>query len=162
MKNSNLLVVLLTLAGLATGRAATTHDVDIINSTFSPSSVSAQVSDSVRWTMRDSFIEHTSTSGNGTPNGLWDSGLLQSPGETFTHVFTTAGSFPYYCQPHFFFMTGNVTVTGGNTAPTVTITGPADGANFVGPTNLTFQANATDDGSVVRVQFFDGEASMGF
>jgi plastocyanin len=163
MKNSTLLVVLLGFAGLAAGRAATTHDVDIVNSSFSPPSVSVQVSDSVRWTMRDSFIEHTSTSGqNGTPNGLWDSGLLQSPGETFTHVFTAPGTFPYYCQPHFFFMTGNVTVTGGNTPPVVTMTSPANGASFFGPTNLTIQATATDDGSVLQVQFFDGGVSVGF
>jgi plastocyanin len=163
MKNKTLPVVLVTFAGLALAQAAT-QNVDMINTTFSPSSVSIQVSDSVRWTMRDSFNEHTSTSGEpGVPNGLWDSGPLSEVGETFVHTFTTPGSFPYYCQPHFFFMSGTVTVTGGgNTPPVVNITSPTDGATFVGPTNLTIQATATDDGSVALVQFFDGGASVGF
>jgi plastocyanin len=161
MKNRTL-VYLLLIAGVAEVRAATTHNVSIVSSTFSPANLSIQVADSVRWTQQDAFIEHTSTSGqNGVPNGLWDSmGLSQ--GESFTHVFNSAGSFPYYCTPHFFFMTGNVTVTGGNTPPTVAITNPTSSATFFGPTNLTIQANATDDGSVTRVQFFDGAASVGF
>jgi plastocyanin len=162
MKNRILPLLVVTWAGVGASVAAT-QDVDMINSTFSPSTVSVQVSDSVRWTMRDSFNEHSSTSGQpGAPDGLWDSGLLGEVGATFTHVFTTPGSFPYYCQPHFFFMSGMVTVTGGNTPPNVAITSPTDGANLIAPTNLTLQATATDDDAVVRVQFFDGGAAVGF
>src|SRR5262245_1853052 len=107
--------------------AATTRDVDIVGFAFSPSAVTIQVGDSVRWTQQDSFVVHTSTSGAppGTPNGLWDSGGLAT-GSAFTQLFSSAGSFPYYCTPHFTFMIGSVTVQGGaaNQPPSVTITSP--------------------------------------
>ena len=47
---------------------------------------------------------HTSTANN----NAWNSQLL-SPGESFTQTMSTAGSFPYHCQPHPS-MTGTVTV----------------------------------------------------
>ncbi|HEU4630136.1 MAG TPA: plastocyanin/azurin family copper-binding protein, partial [Gemmatimonadaceae bacterium] len=47
---------------------------------------------------------HTSTA----DGGAWSSPLL-APGAVFTHEFTTAGEFPYHCEPHPF-MTGTVTV----------------------------------------------------
>src|SRR5690349_7457560 len=80
---------------------ATTRDVDMIGFAFSPSSITIQSGDSVRWTQRDDFTAHTSTSGTppSSPNGLWDSGFL-STGDSFTRLFTQAGTFPYYCIPH--------------------------------------------------------------
>src|SRR5450432_1704954 len=54
---------------------------------FSPSSVTIQVGDTVKWTWSSSG--HTSTSGTpGSPNGLWDSKFLNQ-GATFSHPFTT-------------------------------------------------------------------------
>jgi len=161
MKNRTLICLVL-IAGLSNVPAATTHNVDMINFTFSPANASIQVADTVRWTQRDALTSHTSTSGeDGLGNGMWDSGLLNQ-GATFSHTFSSAGSFPYFCGPHFTTMIGSVTVSGGNTPPTVMITSPTGGTSFFGPTNLTIQANATDDGSVARVQFFDGATSVGF
>ena len=49
-----------------------------------------------------------------------------------------------------------------NQAPTVRLTGPEDGAVFTLPAVATVTAEATDaDGSVARVEFFDGARSLG-
>jgi plastocyanin len=56
----------------------------------------------------------------------------------------------------------NVTVSGGNTPPTVTITSPTNGASFTAPANVPITANANDpDGSVTNVAFFDGGTLLG-
>ncbi len=57
----------------------------------------------VVWVNRDQ-VAHTSTS----DGGLWDSGLL-GPGESWSHVFSETGDFPFHCTPHPF-MTGVVVV----------------------------------------------------
>ena len=143
-------------------QAATTHDVDMVGFAFSPSTVTVQSGDSVRWTMRDEFTSHTSTSGTppGTADGLWDSGFLAT-GQTFTRAFSQAGTFPYYCVPHAFSMFGSVTVQGANQAPVVSIIDPTNNASLPAGTSVTIAANATDDGSIVSVQFFDGATSLG-
>ena len=51
---------------------------------------------------------------------------------------------------------------GGNAAPTVAITSPANGATFTSPANITITATATDtDGTVTKVDFFDGATLVG-
>jgi plastocyanin len=65
---------------------------------FSPSSVTIHPGDTVRWTWGASF--HSSTSGvPGAADGIWDSGILNQ-GNTFSHIFNSAGNFPYFCIPH--------------------------------------------------------------
>ncbi len=151
------------------GFAATTN-VNIVDFGFQPADVTIKVGDSVKWTNTGSFT-HTSTSGTTTggarhPDGLWDSGSIP-PGQTFSHTFTKAGAFPYYCTPHFTVMTGTVTVQAAvppavNTPPTVSITSPANGVTLVSPADVTIQAAASDaDGAVMKVEFFDGVDSLG-
>ena len=53
-----------------------------------------------------------------------------------------------------------VTVT-GNSAPSVSLTAPANGASFTTPATISIAASASDDGSVARVEFFDGAAKLG-
>ena len=49
-----------------------------------------------------------------------------------------------------------------NTAPTVAFTTPLNGAQFVGPANVTLNANATDaDGTIDRVDFYDNGNLLG-
>lgn len=61
----------------------------------------------------------------------------------------------------------NVTLTGsgpvtGNTPPAVVLTAPANNAVFTAPINLTLTATASDlDGSVARVEFFQGATKLG-
>jgi plastocyanin len=82
---------------------------------FSPKSVSVKVGDTVTWTNNDNTI-HTVISGTGlsdTNKGKdFDSGLtaLTTTGKTFSHQFTKAGDFPYFCELHPA-MTGKVTVS---------------------------------------------------
>lgn len=53
-------------------------------------------------------------------------------------------------------------VEGGNVAPTVSITAPANNAVFTAPASVTINATAADsDGSVRRVEFFNGTTSLG-
>jgi plastocyanin len=69
---------------------------------YDPNPVKIKSGDSVTWTNDDSQI-HTVTSGTGSddPNlgKDFDSSML-SQNQTFSHKFTTAGEFPYFCQLH--------------------------------------------------------------
>ena len=82
---------------------------------FSPNVINVKRGDDVTWTNSD-VIPHTVTSGTGLndPNKgkEFDSGLSNPliPGKTFSHRFTRAGEFPYFCQLHPA-MAGTVTVT---------------------------------------------------
>lgn len=140
----------------AAARAATTHDVSIVNFAFSPATVTIAVGDTVRWTEKDGAF-HSSTS----DTGLWNSGSLPMDG-TFSFTFLTAGEYPYHCAPHPS-MTGTVVVQGGApTAPTVAITAPANGATFSAPASVPITATAADaDGTVTNVAFFAGTALLG-
>ncbi len=86
---------------------------------FSPSEVTINPGDTVRWTWSSSG--HSTTSGSpGSPNGIWDSGILNQ-GAMFTHTFNSVGSFPYYCTPHGSLgMVGTVTVVSASPTPTAT------------------------------------------
>jgi chitinase len=56
----------------------------------------------------------------------------------------------------------NITVTGGNIPPTVSITAPANNASFTSPANITIQATAADaDGTVSQVAFYNGSTLLG-
>ncbi len=78
-------------------------------SCFSSSEVTIGVGDSVTW-HNDSTVAHTVTSGNPEdgPDGLFDTGLFLS-GDTFSHTFTEAGEYQYFCSIHPW-MTGTVIV----------------------------------------------------
>lgn len=84
---------------------------------FSPDEANAKVGDNVTWTNKDTVM-HTVTSGTGPSDPAkgkeFDSGLsgpsaLTAAGKTFSHKFTTAGEFTYFCQVHPT-MTGKVKV----------------------------------------------------
>jgi plastocyanin len=91
-----------------TSRAASRIEVQIEGFAYVPSTVNIMTGDTVEWINRDAAA-HTSTSGkNGTPDGIWDSGLL-SQNQSYFHVFNDKGSFDYYCKPHTW-MTGIVNV----------------------------------------------------
>lgn len=51
---------------------------------------------------------------------------------------------------------------GGNQPPTVSLTAPANGASYAAGSNIAVAANAADsDGSISKVEFFRGTASLG-
>ena len=82
------------------------------------SATSIHVGDTVKWVWVGNT--HSTTSGtcvsggyyggwNCTGDGTWDSGL-QSGSATYTHTFTSTGTFKYFCQMHQGDMTGTVNV----------------------------------------------------
>ncbi|MGH7991814.1 MAG: Ig-like domain-containing protein, partial [Limisphaerales bacterium] len=124
--------------------------------TFVPSALTINAGDSVTWVNLQSG-DHTTTSAN----SLWNS---SSDGFTFT--FNDSGTYNYFCITHQSLgMKGTITVNVAappNVPPTVNITGPASGAVFSAPANVTLQASAADsDGSVTNVKFLNGTALLG-
>jgi plastocyanin len=86
--------------------------VRIVDFQFVPASAAIAVGDSVTWRFEGS-ASHTVTEGSGPtdPGPLFDSGLRNSG--TFGYRFTSAGTFQYYCDPHFpQGMVGSITVAG--------------------------------------------------
>ena len=80
------------------------------SNTFSPSTVTVKVGQTVRWVWKGG--SHNVVSGTGcTEDGKFKSGATQAGG-TWDHTFETAGTFAYYCEPHCGAgMTGTVVVT---------------------------------------------------
>ncbi len=76
---------------------------------YSPSELTTLVGSNVTW-LNDSGVIHTVTSGNllEGPDGIFDSGIIMS-GDTFSHTFSEAGHYQYYCTIHPW-MTGTVIV----------------------------------------------------
>jgi len=80
---------------------------------FDPNTITIKVGTTVTWTNQDAML-HTVTSGTstgtaGTPDGQFNSGFI-AEGATWSHTFTAAGEFPYFCTPHPW-MIGKVIVT---------------------------------------------------
>jgi len=74
--------------------------IRVVDNRFVPASVTITAGDSVTWRFEGSN-RHTVTEGAnlGNPTPLFDSGLKSSG--TFGYRFTSAGTVPYHCQPHF-------------------------------------------------------------
>lgn len=110
--------LLFAFAGLVSLRADQTVQVGP-GLSFSPSTVTVAPGEAVIW---DFQAFHTSTSDTSSGPEVWDSGLLSSG--TFSHTFTTPGSYPYYCQVHSVpggtAMNGVVIVSGAGATPTET------------------------------------------
>jgi len=84
--------------------------------TFAPPALTIRVGDTVHWVWQASG--HTVTSGTGgAADGRFcspadtqcDNPQTSNAGDTYDHVFTAAGAFPYFCTQHPG-MTGSVTV----------------------------------------------------
>ncbi len=95
----------------ASGGNTTATSVSIVpgsssltDTAFQPNPVQVSVGATVTWTNDDSQ-PHTVTSGqNAQPDGKFDSSPnfnpLIAPGQTYSHTFTEAGQYPYYCALH--------------------------------------------------------------
>ncbi|MBI4200610.1 MAG: DUF4382 domain-containing protein [Chloroflexi bacterium] len=93
----------------APAATATPVVAQVVIRTFSFPDVTIPVGGTVTWV--NEHIEHTITSG---ASGRWDGRGFDSgrflPGQTFSYIFTTVGTFPYTCKVHTN-LTGTVTVT---------------------------------------------------
>lgn len=135
--------------------ASNIANVNIGDFFFSPTAVTINVNDQVRWTWIGS-IGHTTTS----DTGIWDSGI-NGNGATFVNTFTGVGKFPYHCTVHPFMMAA-ITVQAPNVPPTIAITNPPNGSVLVSPATFSIGAKASDtDGSVTNVLFLQGTTSLG-
>jgi LPXTG-motif cell wall-anchored protein len=94
MRSVVALVGLAMLVTLAVGgpASAATRGVSEVDFEFVPATVTVAVGDTVIWT-NNGASPHTSTGGS------WNSGQM-NPGDTFSHTFNSAGTFPYVCQFH--------------------------------------------------------------
>ncbi|MEM3095086.1 MAG: plastocyanin/azurin family copper-binding protein [Nitrososphaera sp.] len=135
---------------------------------YSPNPLNINVGDTVTWTNRDSTA-HTVTSGTGVndPNKgkAFDSSPnfnpLLVPQGTFSHTFTEAGEFPYFCALHPN-MVGTVVVSagggnggnGGTTTP-FSVTATADGTEYpiTGTGAATATAATINPGQSVEIEF---------
>jgi plastocyanin len=74
--------------------AQTTHDVAISGFTFSPSQLTINVGDIVRWTNNGGFhnvVADDNSFTSGAPStSIW----------VYEHTFNSTGTNPYYCSPH--------------------------------------------------------------
>lgn len=68
------------------------------------------VNNTITWTNNDSTA-HTVTSTSAPTGASFDSGNMP-PGATYTHTFTTAGTYSYQCNYHPVWMTGTIIVKG--------------------------------------------------
>lgn len=98
------LIIALLMAGFvlmaATSAEGTIHNIDVWDTSFSPTGIVVMPGDTVRWTLQSGV--HVLHSDTGSPKS-WDSGLLDAPGQTFDLVFTYAdgpGPFAYLCLYH--------------------------------------------------------------
>ena len=99
-----------------TSFAQATVNVVINNYSFNPANITViiGVNNTVTWTNQQTGVPHTVTSDDGS----WSSSTL-STGQSFTHTFTTPGTFGYHCNIHTY-MKGTVTVVGSGQASTTT------------------------------------------
>jgi plastocyanin len=89
-----------------------TGTIHILDNRYSPSSVTISVGDSVTWSW-DGNNSHSVTHGTSPTNPPDASKLFDSPIQssgTFGYRFNNAGTFVYFCRPHFPAMTGSVIV----------------------------------------------------
>jgi len=89
---------------------------------YVPRQITIHTNDTITWKNNDTEA-HTVTSGigagieslmnnkRGTPNGIFDSGTFK-PRQSWTHIFTNPGTYPYFCTIHPW-MEGVVSVQGG-------------------------------------------------
>ncbi len=127
------------VAGGGQARAANAS-VSLVNIAFVPATVNIAVGDTVTWTNNEtSAIPHTVTSDTA---GQFDSGLF-NPGQTFSHTFTSAGTFTYHCNVHPS-MLGSVIVAAAATAtPTTPSTATATATTPATSTATTTTPTAT-------------------
>jgi len=100
----------------------------------------------------------------------WTSSTIYNPGDKLVyqnHLYQANiqiwNAPPTHCPSCGWYTDLGVCGTGGaNQPPSVTLTAPTNGASFTAGSNIAVSANASDsDGTVSRVEFFRGTASLG-
>jgi plastocyanin len=98
-RSQGLALALAAAAFLAADAANGTQNVNVgPGIAFSPSTVTVLPGEDVVWTFQGA--PHSTTSNATAPPEFWDSGIVFTVGQTFSHTFTTPGTYPYYCRVH--------------------------------------------------------------
>jgi plastocyanin len=151
MAGRRLFVGFLAVVGVLIGTSAAhaapaTRQINVVNFSYSPSSLPVQEGDTVVWTNHGS-VDHTVTADNGSFN----SGSL-SPGQSFSHTFTTAGVVAYHCLFHGaaggIGMSGRITVTGAAVTTTVPTTAAATKLTAAPTTTIPVATTTTHPSTV--------------
>lgn len=155
MVRRSLLAAALATVLAATASAQTTHDVSVSGTSFTPSSLTIAVGDTVQWNW-GSGVHDVESGVGGVADGIFDSGTPVSAPMTFSVTFdqpfldanpVPSKVYDYYCSVHVGFgMSGSVTVgvpatavprNAGNPASLSAVSPPILGANFVSTVDLT-------------------------
>lgn len=88
-------------AARAAGDTPTLVRIGIKDLAFTPKSARVAPGTTVVWTNDDDVV-HTVTSGASADDDRWKTSPGIPPGATFSHTFAEAGTYPYYCKPHFY------------------------------------------------------------
>jgi plastocyanin len=144
-----------------------TMTVTCVGDSFSPKDITINVGDTVVWSGLDNAHNVTGSSSQDLDQFCGSGDNNFNTESSCSHVFDTAGTFPYECTIHLACcdMVGTVTVVGAAPpppAPAVSITSPAGNAVFAAPANINIAADATvSGGTVTNVQFFNNGVSLG-
>ncbi|HEY5042383.1 MAG TPA: hypothetical protein VIK53_10305 [Verrucomicrobiae bacterium] len=87
---------------------ATTYNITVNGSLFSPATQTINTGDTVVWQNADDLFSHTTTSDLSPSNPNYWNGLLVNFGDTFSHTFNNVGTFTYHDQSDT--GTGSITV----------------------------------------------------
>ena len=148
--------ILIGCVGFAVSTRAANITVNMSGFQFVPKNLTVNIGDTVTWVNRDGSAHDTVSGVNLVPSGVWRSPLY-GRGGSYSFTFNVpAGAYPYYCTPHIFSfnMVGTITVVTPNAPPTVTITNPLNNSSFTAGADVVIQADAADDNSVARVEFY--------
>ena len=118
------LAILFLIAGSPPACLAKVWTVNTQNNVFVPADITIDPGDVVKWVWIGGI--HTTTSGAGGPDGLWDA-PIDMANTSFQYTFNTPGSFPYFCRFHVALgMNGTITVS-SNFPPVVQDPGTVPG-----------------------------------
>ncbi len=112
----------------AEASAAAAKTVEIMGYKYSPATLSVAVGDTVTWTNHDT-APHNVVITDGPEK--FTSPTLQQ-GQTFSHTFTKAGDYSYYCSVHPD-MKASVSVAGSGTPPTTPTSAPTSAPTTTPP-----------------------------
>jgi plastocyanin len=97
MKKVRTTMMVLALLLLSPAVYAANVSVGIQDFQFVPPSITINAGDSVTWTNNAGMAHTTTSGGNCIADGIWDSDLIQ-PGQSFTRIFASPGTFPFHCK----------------------------------------------------------------
>lgn len=121
IRHAAALLVAVVWAVFAIAGPAFAASVSIGDNFYSPATVTISAGESVTWTNGgDQPHSVTSTDGlfDSSPDCPGNIDDCLGSGESYTHTFSSAGTFDYYCRVHGFAMSGTVVVEGsGSTTP---------------------------------------------